>query len=501
MDPLSITSAVIGLLTATGKVCSLLEGLSCIKDAPVAIANASREIRHAEIVLRSMQKLLERLDLPSSRRALIQVDDLRVTLAEAMLSFSAFEILLRRLESRAKIAVAISWPRYSRQMDDHLARISRYQQSLMLMITILQCDTDTEAYKSQEKLQMLVDRVLAENSELRQKLVESEDTFAARSMVTCRRDDDVTAGQPPDDDASTIRRVRKSIDTFGGGTIRFAFERILEQSNVYRRTANQIECDKSFSTTIPRSNALSVFCGCSLADISVMSVIAMPLTVADVSNSKYYVVDSPATSSTDPGDPAAEQPYSLQRVEATYPARMFSVARNVMLPEQLGVYRAPRRRRNLTEVAEQTDPKTSGSSGLKPASLRVTGTDSTDADIPKSNTELDSETQVSAYAWSWVGCDECRYCQACDKEIVHTATPKVPALYTKDVPRCPRCRRPLCMPQSEYTKGVYCETCSENGGRRRLGWSERSRRPKKKSKKQAKRTKWDESNLSVWDRI
>ena len=138
MDPLSITAAVVGLLTAAAKINSLLEGLSAIRNSPATIKDAQNEVRQTEIALRSMERLLQRLDAPNTRRGMIQVDDLRVTLADAMLAFSTFETMLEDLATRARVRAAISWTKYSKQLGEHLARIERYKMSLSLMLSILQ---------------------------------------------------------------------------------------------------------------------------------------------------------------------------------------------------------------------------------------------------------------------------------------------------------------------------------------------------------------------------
>ncbi|KAH6627481.1 hypothetical protein F5144DRAFT_603745 [Chaetomium tenue] len=295
MDPLSITAAVVGLLTAAAKVNALLEGLSSVRNSPTTIKDVQNEVRHSEIALRAMQRLLHRLDAASPRREMIQVDDLRVALADAMLAFSEFQKMLERLAIRTRVRVAISWAKYSKQLDEHLQRIERYKSSLLFMLSILQCESDTEAHESQQKLRFLVDRVLAENTELRQRVSQSQDSFAARSIATPHPDNE-NNGQDGDD-SSTIRGVsRKNTtisqpNTLGGRAIQFAFERILEQSRVYRKTDRYQECDRSFVSTAQRSRAWSVFSGYSLADISVLSVIAMPLTVMDVANGKYYVME------------------------------------------------------------------------------------------------------------------------------------------------------------------------------------------------------------------
>ncbi|KAK3296413.1 uncharacterized protein B0H64DRAFT_398195 [Chaetomium fimeti] len=299
MDPLSITASIVGLLTAAAKINSLLEWLSSVRNSPTTIRDARNEVRHTEVALRSMQRLLRRVEAASPRREMIQVDELRVTLADAMLAFSTFETLLQQLAIRARARGAISWTKYSKQLDEHLARIERYKLSLTLMVSILQCDSDVEAYQNQEKLQILIEKVLDENTSLRQKLSQSQDSFAAKSIATRHPDDEnSTIRDDNNDDSSTIRGVQRSntvrsrFSTFGGSAIKFAFENILEQSRVYRKTDQYQECDRSFASTAQRSHAWSVFSGYSLADISVMSVIAMPLTTLDVANGQYYVIGS-----------------------------------------------------------------------------------------------------------------------------------------------------------------------------------------------------------------
>lgn len=142
-----------------------------------------------------------------------------------------------------------------------------------------------------------MEQALAENEQLRQKLQDSQDSFDARSIATRRLDnDDATVRQ---DDTSTIRglgvgrsnTVRSTVGNFGSSMIKFAFENILEQSRVYRKTTRfqELECDRSFASSAIRSHAWSVFTGYSLAEISVLSMIAMPITTVDISNGRYYV--------------------------------------------------------------------------------------------------------------------------------------------------------------------------------------------------------------------
>ena len=120
------------------------------------------------------------------------------------------------------------------------------------------------------------------------------------STFTRRLGDDYTIAQHQSSDADnevqTIREVghnysncdtSNNIGTFSVNETGFAFESILEQSWVYRRNERN-ECDCSFVSSVQRSHAWSVFSGYSLADISILSVIAMPLTLRELANARYY---------------------------------------------------------------------------------------------------------------------------------------------------------------------------------------------------------------------
>lgn len=68
---------------------------------------------------------------------------------------------------------------------------------------------------------------------------------------------------------STFTRFSNGDNLIESGIIRFVFESVLEQSHVYRRNANQVECDRSYATAVP-SHSWSVLSSYSLADISVI---------------------------------------------------------------------------------------------------------------------------------------------------------------------------------------------------------------------------------------
>ncbi|KAK4215758.1 hypothetical protein QBC37DRAFT_386005 [Rhypophila decipiens] len=227
-------------------------GAKCANDHQ----DAQREIRHTEIALRSLYRFLQRTDPASQRLEMIQVDELRVVLADAMLLFSSFESMLEMLARLGRLRADISWTKYSKQLDDHLGKLERYKSSLSFMLSILQCDSDSEARVNQAKLQDLVEKVLAENTQLRQKLQTSEDAFDARGVATRRLDDDAATARL-DHDNATIKgpgiarsaTVQSAVNGVRNSIMRFAFENILEGSRVYQRTAHIHECDQSIASS------------------------------------------------------------------------------------------------------------------------------------------------------------------------------------------------------------------------------------------------------------
>lgn len=68
---------------------------------------------------------------------------------------------------------------------------------------------------------------------------------------------------------------------------RFDFEEDLESSRAYRR-AQRDTMDFSFRSSIAPSNIWSIYSGLSLGDISIMSVIALPVYQEDITNSENY---------------------------------------------------------------------------------------------------------------------------------------------------------------------------------------------------------------------
>lgn len=154
--------------------------------------------------------------------------------------------------------------------------------------------SDLEASRSQERLQRLVEQILAENSDLRHRLGQMQDALDAQSRITSIhsgmntlrsnsfRDPENRTSRSTDAHRNTMIAKRAQSRLLSA-----TFESILEKSRVYKRNRDG-ECDMSFKHSDLRSHAWSYLTGYSLADISVLSVISMPITQRDITNSTYY---------------------------------------------------------------------------------------------------------------------------------------------------------------------------------------------------------------------
>ncbi|KAJ4345919.1 uncharacterized protein N0V89_012055 [Didymosphaeria variabile] len=148
---------------------------------------------------------------------------------------------------------------------------------------------DADANRSQSSLESMIERLLQDNQRLGKRLRNLEDTFDAMSIVTRDMDNSSLA---PEADNATITSSRPSasnrVSILEAVKVRFAFDEDLQSSRVYRTMQNR-NCDHSMVSSVIRTQTWSIFSGLSLADISVISVIALPLYPEDVrGHSEYY---------------------------------------------------------------------------------------------------------------------------------------------------------------------------------------------------------------------
>jgi hypothetical protein len=157
-------------------------------------------------------------------------------------------------------------------------------------------ESDLEAERSQQTLQNLVEKLLMSNQDLSLRLRSIEDKFESRSIMTaCFRNgtmDELAEGESETGNevpAEIIPTLRFSIlaQNTAEDSSRNDFQVDLGTSRVYKRT-DLYESDVSFTSSVARTHAWSIFSGLSLSDVSMISAIALPLYLDEISNKQWY---------------------------------------------------------------------------------------------------------------------------------------------------------------------------------------------------------------------
>lgn len=117
-----------------------------------------------------------------------------------------------------------------------------------------------------------------------------DDRLGATSIVTARQRDLQLVADCDDDSIVTVQpstSVSNGISAIATSPFHFDIEQALQESRAYRMVTRDT-CDNSFVSSAFRTNAWSVYLGLTLANISVISVLALPLFASDISNPQYY---------------------------------------------------------------------------------------------------------------------------------------------------------------------------------------------------------------------
>jgi len=119
-----------------------------------------------------------------------------------------------------------------------------------------------------------------------------EDALETQTIATQRRSILSLSGRPSsqaqEQDPAALNPPQSPLSINTDSSLsKSDFEDDLESSRVYRR-AQRDTMDFSFRSSIARSNTWSVFSGLSLSDISVISVIGLPVFPKDITNAYHY---------------------------------------------------------------------------------------------------------------------------------------------------------------------------------------------------------------------
>lgn len=294
MELLSIGASVVGLLIATAQVSKLLtKFIHSGKNAPSLAKHVLREVSDIDAVITQLRGFLDGSRSGSqSRKKLVMMDQVLVTLTTCVMTFSELQSILESLDldqpTQAGSRIGLVWEESS--IKESLERLQWSKASLNLMLTTLTCASMDEATESVTTLTREVHQILQSNQELSSRLRNLEDTSNSRNLPSSSS---LFRQHDHEDDASTIVPKRpvsaqhETTDEIPPPRFAFDFDKDLYDSWVYSRTLRQNR-PQSLSSSAPNSFAWSCLSDLSLADISNISLKSLPITGDDLKNSKLY---------------------------------------------------------------------------------------------------------------------------------------------------------------------------------------------------------------------
>lgn len=142
MDPLSVSTSIIGILGAAAKVSSvLISFVQNTKAAPKLAQTVLSEVSGLSAILTHLQTYLLGAANPSrSRASLILVEQVIVTLTESVTTFSELEDALGTSKIDAEMGALdrVRWAMKESKISEIQGRLQSNKTSLNLMLDILQ---------------------------------------------------------------------------------------------------------------------------------------------------------------------------------------------------------------------------------------------------------------------------------------------------------------------------------------------------------------------------
>jgi hypothetical protein len=141
MDPLSIATGVVGLLSAAISISTTLgEVIQRTRKAPKECRDARREVEDIRNVLSQLQLfLLGASKASKSRTSLILVEQVVATLASCVTTFSDLDVFVETLNSDDRMGLMdrFRWIAKTKELTKIIAQLQMHKSSLTLMMVIL----------------------------------------------------------------------------------------------------------------------------------------------------------------------------------------------------------------------------------------------------------------------------------------------------------------------------------------------------------------------------
>ncbi|KAL8871349.1 MAG: hypothetical protein Q9174_002796 [Haloplaca sp. 1 TL-2023] len=300
MDPISVSASILGLLGAAAKISEVLTGfVKGVKDAPGLAQRVFTEVEDLTLCFHGLQEFVNsEKSTTRSRQAMITIDRLLIMLTHCVLTFSELEAVLDCVKPRRNSIFGNSrlrWVAKEHIISQLLQRLQCSKASLNLMLTTLNCTRLQEAQQAAESLATIVNDVLATNQALARRL---EDLNLPTTLKHQSAPSALESALNEEQDIPTHASDRQSCTTCATTIVAetephsAAFERDLRRSRVYSRVSTRFQRRSDAGllslSSSPSCSIGSGLSGLSLADVSNISVVSLPIPVQALVNRQWY---------------------------------------------------------------------------------------------------------------------------------------------------------------------------------------------------------------------
>lgn len=233
-------------------------------------------------------------------------------------------------------------------------------------------------------------QLLQENQKLTEQMSRLNDTvYSLRMHFGNRSRSGMVVGDDDDNSIVTIRQPLPPVrdrTSLAMSPFLFETEQVLLSSRVYRNATRE-SCDYSFASSDFRSGAWSAYSGLTLANISIISVLALPLFIDDIHNHEHYTFDTDA-----PETPILAQPATATLHDGT----LFPPSQHPVDQHTVNVFQEPE---DLHEIFATWT--------VAMLSMQTEFPESKDSDTSTSPTSVPTGMVIStAVTWQCCGCSK-----------------------------------------------------------------------------------------------
>lgn len=140
LEPITIITAVVGIVAASTKLIPILATLANFQDAPKHAQDILLQVAGIQSIAKQLQAFIERrVDAPQVRQYLINVEHIQVILVECVITYSELEPIMDSLGITPARGFwnRIKWKYKENDISRILDRLHDHRLSLSLMLTIL----------------------------------------------------------------------------------------------------------------------------------------------------------------------------------------------------------------------------------------------------------------------------------------------------------------------------------------------------------------------------